>query len=69
MALRLIEDEREYLAEFNAKDTYDGASTGAFTIDEIRATTGNGRLTSAEDMTSGEYKRLLNNDERWKRMD
>lgn len=39
-----------------------------FTIDEMRAATGNRRLSSADDMTFGEYKRLLDNDERWKRM-
>jgi hypothetical protein len=40
----------------------------AFTVDELRASTGNRRLESASDMTFGEYKRLLDDGDRWKRM-
>src|SRR5262249_28450351 len=37
-----------------------------FTGDQIRGATSNRRLQSADDMTFGEYKRLLDDDGRWK---
>jgi CBS domain-containing protein len=39
-----------------------------FTPDQLRAATGNRRLNSADDMVFNEYKKLLNNDARWREM-
>jgi restriction system protein len=39
-----------------------------FDAEELRLATSNRRLMRADDMTFGEYKRLLDNEERWKLM-
>ncbi len=39
-----------------------------FSVTELRAATGDNRLGSADDMTFGQYIRLLGDDDRWKRM-
>ena len=41
----------------------------AFSTDDLRAATGNKKVGSADDLTFGQYVRLLSDESRWQRMD
>jgi CBS domain-containing protein len=41
----------------------------AFSTDDLRAATGSNRVGSADDLTFGQYVRLLDDESRWRRMD
>jgi CBS domain-containing protein len=42
--------------------------TRAFSTDDLRAATGNNKVGSADDLTFGQYVRLLSDESRWQRM-